>query len=1038
MAFLRVETRHTQRMWSWVEAKWHEFSKYTLRHEKNKMVGEGAFSLGTSVTASLAAWGLTTVIGGVVGTAGGPLGTLIGILIGAGVGAGVGMATAVVSFTAGLVANRLQYKASRKVIYDRLTESNYDYREDFKKRFATDEEDKNGHWCIISEDGETLEKIAQRYQGQGIEFSDIWWHDRNEKIREFCRKKAPAQIPNAQVVLKKKLQVWVPVAPGPDYIVPGMSSEIYNLSYLVKHSIRDAVVHLRNAVAIHGEMVGDGGALTGGVDYIPGERETIDDVMKNVTKLHPKLKFTKADIVSHPKNGPESHWHETDNDESLDEICKATGARWFDVLEHPDNEPMRKFYLIMGRDPNDPDVRAGFKLHTLDKVYIPSRIPEEKRGSRVRVHNFNGKLHQVKNSETLYVRPGQAIWIPSARLCDRDQPFRDCDQMRSACEPAMEFTHELNKARNYTLPCLNLCRMYLDIFDEMSHYREMAQQEIEAAVLDYAKRGDHKKCYLTPAFRSLEADYRRSFAGVHWYSPISHYFNEVFGLHRRGLSYRCIRTPLKKLKKKGGTLEKYTVSGNNETFESIAQAKGITAQALAVHNVKRRVLKEDQVKVKKKDGKLEITKDALPSGTVIEIPPKNRLDKILYHWTWEKFGLGLLGPNDDARKMAATYQSRVYAQVSIAEVDIDELRKDLDAIIDEYYKTLEKNREFHQKDWDKSDPARRRLHHFTGDLLHRYDMPGLKNRIQHRLDHIWSRSTRQEKTEMTTKAVLKILVFAPVFGAIGGGKKAVFKAIDIPSGTTALTAMAVNPIMSSLAMPTMDTNLDGSAILIREGVDKGWSVTSAVTKALTNETVVPKLVNKAYDGNRNERLTGTHALDFRRERIALSALGQKKDLLKNEERALKEAAKVVDDLFVKISRHYMNAWDRWFNKVFPRVDKLMNNHDKIGYGLTGCRDSYQHLKHLFEFRHSLDKAERYLLGALSLALRLREWEGYLAGIEKEVRENVDKAAGKWIAEGDHERCHRKKIIGHRHCYGPSKDDPSLPAKPIRAREEQEA
>ena len=71
-----------------------------------------------------------------------------------------------------------------------------------------------------------------------------------------------------------------------------------------------------------------------------------------------------------------------------------------------------------------------------------------------------------------------------------------------------------------------------------------------------------------------------------------------------------------------------------------------------------------------------------------------------------------------------------------------------------------------------------------------------------------------------------------------------------------------------------------------------------------------------------------------------------------------------------------------------------------------------------------------------MALRLREWEAYLAGVEKEVWETVDKAAGKWIAEGDHNRCHKKKVIGHRHCYGPHPDDDAKPARPFRDRPEQ--
>ncbi|MEZ5359342.1 MAG: hypothetical protein R3F48_10990 [Candidatus Zixiibacteriota bacterium] len=1033
MAFLRVKTKHTQSVGSWIKAKWHEFAGYTWKHEKKKMFGNKAFSLGTSATASLSAWGITTAIGGVVGSAGGPLGTIIGIFTGAAVGAVVGAVSAAVAFTGSLVAERLQYKAGRKAIYDRLTKSNYDYRKDFEERIKNDS-DAGGHWYVVTKENETLEKIIQVYEDDGLEFETVWSHEKNKKVVEYCKKTSPL-IVNSQKILKKKLEVWIPIRLEKDYIQSGMRNELLNLSYLVKHSLRDSVVHLRQAVSIHRDMVKDEGKLTGGVHYVPGENETIDEVVENVRKLYPKLRFTITDIIYHEKNKPQSYWYETQEYDTLSMVANKTKCTPQDIFEHVENHELQEHYIKLKIDPRKKDKRRDINIDHIKKIYIPCGLPEEKNRIRVQIKESGGQLVLSRNPKPDYVPAGVPIWIPSVSTFTADS-FKNCDQMISLTQPVFEFTHHLNKTRNYVLPCLNLCRMYLDIFDEMTIYRSKAQEIIEGAVLQYMKEGDHKRCYLVPSFDSMESDYRRAFAGSSWYSPIWHIVREVGHVATppfRRPRYKCIRTALRRVKQKGRPTT-YNVSGDTETFETIAQQVGVPAQALAAHNAKKHRITEEAVKYDEDKKQWEIKQPVLKSGTVLEIPPNNRLDKILYHWVWEKIGLELLGPQKSSKDFATNYKDKNIAQIAIAEIDIDETRKIVDDIIDKYYKDLEKNRERHQKNWDAASPAMKRFYHYCGDVLHQHDMPGAAKRVGHLLRNLNKKTTVGEKTEFGIKGVLDIFLGGFVAGGVGGATSPGLEALGFEHGASKLLLWGVNPVLSgfsqaSVAAALSTVNQEGGKIIVKEGVQKGISVTEQIIGGALS--VVPRLVNLKYEKNKEKRIAESHILDFRRERIGLAALEGKKISLKQDEKALKEAAKEVNDSFVKISRHFLRAWHLWFEHVYPRIEKVEANEKDPNRGLTGCRDSYRYLRDLYEFRHELDKAERYLLGALSLSFRIRGWEAYLTEIENDVWKNLEEAAGGFIKKGrdDHKDC-RKFSIPKRHCYGASENDPGKAQRPL--------
>ena len=189
-----------------------------------------------------------------------------------------------------------------------------------------------------------------------------------------------------------------------------------------------------------------------------------------------------------------------------------------------------------------------------------------------------------------------------------------------------------------------------------------------------------------------------------------------------------------------------------------------------------------------------------------------------------------------------------------------------------------------------------------------------------------------------------------------------------------------------------------------------------------------------------EAVTEAHRLNFRKERIAVAA--QLTDLkgADRDQMSLKHAAKITDDLFMKISRHAHWAFGKLQGDLVPMLGQLEKNSGEVGYGLKGCGDSTRHLRTLYEFQHQVDKMERYTVSALAFTKNLFDFEIHLSGVEEELREVLGKSAGKWIEEGDHTRCLKggirvkgKATLTKRHCYGPHKNGTGKPSKPLRSR-----
>ncbi|MBU0982592.1 MAG: hypothetical protein KKA42_01895, partial [candidate division Zixibacteria bacterium] len=833
-----------------------------------------------------------------------------------------------------------------------------------------------------------------------------------------------AQIPQSEVPLPKNTKVWVPCEFGP-------KDEVYNLSYLVKHSIRDSVVHVRLAVDIHDQMINKDATLTEGVNYVPGTDETIDTVVTNVKARYPKLRFSKAGIIGHENNGL-SFWHMTAPRETLEDISKKTNCPWYDIVEHDANGPLRDIYMTAGRDPVDPAVRGSVLVDSVARVFIPLGIPEEVRSQRHRIREFNGKLHIVKQGKQNFLTPGKAIWIPSENVLSATS-FADCDHAVQVCQPAFEFIHHLNKARNYILPAMNLCRTYLDIYEVLSGYLDVARTEIEGAVTEYMRKGDHKKCNLRGEWASMVVTFDSRKHGA--------LKKAVFGIRTKGYNYACMRSALQNVRKRAGKPEVYSVAGSDETFESIAAAKGVPVHALIAHNYQAGKIDRETVTYDADKDEWKIKTATLSSGTSLEIPPPNKIDRMLYNGLWRNLGIGV-GPG--STNFSADYAGNLFAQASITEMDIKELADDLDKSIEDFYAALAKNRDFHQNNWNRAKPEDRRYYCFYGDVLHQHDMPSIATQMKHKGRNVWKRTTRAEATQFAVDSTAKIL-FGSIDQALGPLKNAGLDRIGksgsflAQQGWSALRGAVTHQDMAPIFFCLFlgEVQREGGNIVLREAVDKGGTqgVSLLRDQVIMGKVVMPTLkkVVGASDSSVKQRITQEHVLDFQKERLTLSAHWTDKKHLKDKQRALNEAARETDELMIKISRHFMHAWDRWFGDVFPRLEHLEQYKKDRNLGLTGCRDCYKHLQSLYEFQHELDKSERYLMAATSLVYRLRAWEAYLSTIEKDLLATLDKSAGTWVRAGDHSNCLRSKKIGHRNCYGPKEGEASQPARPLRDR-----
>ncbi len=420
-----------------------------------------------------------------------------------------------------------------------------------------------------------------------------------------------------------------------------------------------------------------------------------------------------------------------------------------------------------------------------------------------------------------------------------------------------------------------------------------------------------------------------------------------------------------------------------------------------------------------KDQKWDVKQTSPGAGTTLSIPGSNIADRLVYSDVW---GCSGIRPEHSTDQFSGDYTKNYCAGVAVAEVPLDDLKKELDEMIENYHQSLQKNRETHEQKWYDAPQERRRYFYLTQDVLHGLDFPGPGTRVKHKFDNLILRHTAGEKTLAALDAAVGVvgsMLTSAISDGVGAGTKALFPKVGVMD--------AVKDLFMN------KPGEDFARYVSKQGINKSSSLGSEGAKALLGLGI--SLGGGKAESKRTENMiTAAHRLNFRKERIAVAAQLTGRHDQDAEQMSLKYAAKQSEDLFFKISRHVHWAFVLLQGKLVPMMGKLENNSGEVGYGLKGCNDCAKHLKTLYEYQHQVDKAERYLVASLALVKHLFDFEGYLSTVEKEIREILDESAGGWIANGNHEKCRKFKLVGHRYCYGPGEKVASKPYRPLRQRD----
>ncbi len=1014
MQFIIVERSHVGNLVSMVQSQWHDISKFTWKQKAAKMAANKPVSLAGGAATS-------AITGAMIGIVGGPLGVVIGAVAGALIGVNVGL----ISVASGAIIDQLSHKYNRRKISDRLDKSSY--REKSGKTSGGDVKDKDkrkGHWYEV-EHPITMSQLRRQYDDL---FWKIWYHKENKELIAWLKQESgPVSASGFPIPAGKK--VWIPFKP---------QNVSIRLQRVVKESLRDSVVHLRNTISIYQEMVDEGAFMTGGIYYTTGKDETIDDVVANVTNMHSKTEtkllvfkkkkhfdFIPADISKHPKNEP-GRWLELATGDSLNKIASDENRRVMDILHHDENDQLRTFYVFKELDPNV-SANRDRPLDGVGKVYLPPFIPPKRTSIRNEVIAHGKDVKIVRNTQVNYLPTGTTVWVPvsGASLVGSEAKegnvFDTCDFMIDMCDDAFWYIHHLNKFRNYLLPSLNLARIYLDVFDELNDNLEHARADVEDAVLDFMQRGEHKGCRMEHQWKNV------LYFKTKKQSPVLAFVESLaetfFGGFTTDPSHRrCMRSMLKRTTLRAGEPEDYTVEKDNQTFEEIASEKGIPAQALTTHNYEMGALEADEVKYDSEKQEFVAKRTGLKKGTKLKVPKPNAIDKLLYSPMWKLIGLTPEGAPED---FSVDYSDNHTARVSIAEVDTDACKKELDEMIDEYYEALSKNSETHKKKWHEAPKDERRYRYFFKDLLNQCDNPDFHTKFDHKIQNTKMKFTTVEKIMWTADSALAVMS----------------EAIGMSLGTVA-------QVGASAAVPTAkDVGALDVLKAFFSGADFGPKIgkytleKTATTGFTVGNTLLGLVVDKGAPKGLGkitkdkDRITRERLLDYRRERaLAAQTVSGRKG--KKEKASFKRAAKETDELFMKVTKHAYWAHSVLQSKLAPILVRLAKNHDKPGHGIKTCQEAGHYLSVMYEFQHQLDKTGRYIAPCLAFVAQMRDWEKQLSLIEEDIRKVLQDSAGNWIKDGDHSGCVKKRFLKKStRCYGPSEDKPNVPINPLSSREE---
>jgi len=1089
MAFLRVERSHIGNILSKLRSDKHYKRYVTERHQKE--IDQIEAVAGTAVTLG------STGVGALIGTAIFPgLGTGAGLLI----GAFIGLATTAIGIGMEKAFSEAKRKTGRAEIKSRLTKSDFDYRKEIRERQREDEIDRSGHLYRVAK-GDTLAKIARRYRnvpltkeyrraevqkrgrrlksllrrcrvlkgstrvskktfekakedlkrqahslrkvkdpGSKVTLYDILNHPKNEDIVYDCRTRAPFFVPREAVSLNPfkgsfnnlihtevmyDLDVWIPGEINRELDLAVIADDLHDMGYLSTCSLRDSVMHLCRATDILDRESRRSRGLVDGLALAPAFDDTIESFAESVDNSYPWLKPSLVQLVEHPENGNEPYVFETFQGDTLAQVEATAGCPWDRVLYHSRNRDLRNVFVRAGVNPESKEVRESTPIPRDMKIYVPRRLPYSQWEQVVRLDFVGGRLTE-REGHAGGLDPTEPIWIPSGRSYSK-KSFSSCDDMIQKCDAAAEFTHHLNKTRNYLLPTLNLAVMYLETFGEIDNQYVEAKELIESAVLRHMRAGAHQKCELGYAFKKLAKDCsklnkERKKPDKKLSKMTLSSFNCILAAHHEATRSEA-----------GETID--IVKGSS--LSKIAQANGIPLQALLVKNKEK--VQSDSTNGNGANNDHGVNLTAMENDSWNR-PRRNAIDEYVYRLGLNRLGIDQSSKYGGHLDLHSSFEDNFWAKLSENTVSREELDKELRDMAQKLRKRLAKNRSWHADRWTKAKGGERRFYHFYSDLLQRHDMPSKTTQLRHWFTNIDKRETDKEKIEFVATSAVKMVAGVIIDAGKTGANEGIKKLLKVDTGYLELfkAVMKKTNIGRQLSAEILDNAASKSGDKLQELIEAipGWVADKCAASAI--ET----------------RISSNGLLGFDRERMIRSIQASGGDELSHKQKTFLEAAKELEDLFPKLSRHTLAARQALESSVMPMFAADVATGAKKGPQIASCQDAYEKLRLLYELQHERDKAVRYLLSILSIALRLTAWEEKLSESEKRMFDNLVKSAyafigdeSIWLKSKDglvrnekgleatqkrHEDCLKSKRL---YCYGPSASSPDNSRRPLGVRDD---
>jgi hypothetical protein len=337
---------------------------------------------------------------------------------------------------------------------------------------------KENEWYVVKP-GETIYSIARNRYGM-VHWQQIWEHPKNEELKNRCahenrellagdilyipphenfknqcngsgkhyrfKLQSYAPMPEIDSALAKKFARLCAVQAYAD-IENGHVGKTKKLWHLTKAGAHEALHYkLKRKLTKGGIIVGVGvttiivGALTGGIGVeiaiaIAGGVWAVNKIIDRIYTWNNNKRLRKLYEEEKLYEGIEKHLFGTDDKKLRDALTEDASSCVRKTVVH----------LRRAREIHDDDFRLKF---------------------------YSDKEAQELISHGAFV----------------------CDNLISHMKSSMKFLHELNKTRNYLLPCVGMAVFFIDVYKEIADTWSKQREKVEEKIIEFMKSGKHEAC----------------------------------------------------------------------------------------------------------------------------------------------------------------------------------------------------------------------------------------------------------------------------------------------------------------------------------------------------------------------------------------------------------------------------------------------------------------------------------------------------------------------------------------------------------------